>query len=287
MTARSHSEQLLEGALGLAARGIPVLSLRPRSKIPLHAGWPGLGMLDPEVIELEWRLTPDANVGVLCGSGALRGDGLTVLDVDLPDGPGTLREFETRYGKLPDTAWVGTPSGGGHFYFRGIAASWNPGPGLEVRSTGRQCAAPPSIHPNGGRYEWWQNESGNCGFTQAPAWMFDCADPPRPVRDATRPARNGLRDPVLEVSPPVYFRELCGLRRDRDGFVQCPVHPFPDTVASCRVYDTAERGWFCYGEACRKGGDVVTLAAHLAGIDTPLVGYQFMSALDYLRGRLI
>jgi hypothetical protein len=31
------SNQLLDGALDLAARGIPVIPLRPRSKVPIHA----------------------------------------------------------------------------------------------------------------------------------------------------------------------------------------------------------------------------------------------------------
>jgi hypothetical protein len=279
----SLSEQLLEGALGLAARGIPVLSLRPRSKVPAHRNWPGLGMLAPNIIRAEWELNPDANVGVLCGPDALDGDGLIVVDVDLPDGPATLDALEERHGELPATSMVATPSGGSHRYYRGIAVSWNPGPGLEIRSAGRQCAAPPSVHPNGGRYAWVREER----FAQAPAWVSACQKAPRPARATTRPERSGLRDPVLEVTPPVYFKALCGLIRDGQGFVQCPVHPFTDAEPSCRVYDTAERGWFCYGEECRKGGDVVTLAALLAGIATPLVGYQFMCALDYLRGRLL
>ena len=72
---------------------------------------------------------------------------------------------------------------------------------------------------------------------------------------------------------------------DRNGFVACPIHQ--EHEPSLKVYETAERGWFCYGESCRRGGDVVTLVAALAGIPTPVRGHQFVALLEYLRGRLL
>jgi hypothetical protein len=174
-----------------------------------------------------------------------------------------------------------------HFYFTGHAASWNPASNLEVRSDGRQCAAPPSVIDDG-RYDWW-NEWGELdryGFAPLPDWL---KQPAAGQVAARRPAEpfvpSGLRDPVLEVPPPVYFERLCGLTRDRQGFVPCPIHE--ELEASCKVYDTAERGWFCYGESCRKGGDVVTLVAELAGILTPVRGPAYIGLLDYLAGRLL
>jgi Bifunctional DNA primase/polymerase, N-terminal len=275
------SGRLLEGALGLAARGIPVIPLRPRSKVPRHANWPNLGMLDPDSIRIEWGLNPDSNVGVLCGADAFGGRGLTVIDVDLPDGTDTLRRLEDEHGPFPGaTAAVETPSGGAHYYLTGHTASWNPGPGLEVRSVGRQCAAPPSIHPNGGQYGWFQRMP----LAPLPAWLTAASGRDEQPRTATF-TPSGLRDPVLEVPPPVYFQELCGLTPDRDGFVCCPLPGHGEVEASCKVYPTADRGWFCYGESCRHGGDIVTLAALLAGVDTPVCGYRFIQTLDYLRGR--
>ena len=308
MTTVFHSE-LLDGALGLAARGIPVIPLRPRSKAPKWPKWPGLGMVNPDAVRTVWGQDPDSNVGVLCGPDALDGRGLIILDVDLPDGPDALAMFEEAHGKLPPTLSVNTPSGGAHHYFEGHSVSWNPARGLEVRAAGRQCAAPPSVHPNGGRYAWAE---GVNIIAQGPAWLSAPAiGDPRPApalsdprlvsfsrpgrqraarsrREAARASHpNGLRDPVLEVPPAAYFKELCGLVPDRNGFVHCPVHPFEDLEPSCKVYGTAERGWFCFGEECRQGGDVVTLAALLADIPLPLRGYRFIAALEYLRGRLL
>ncbi len=250
----------------------------------MHARWPELGMLDPEAVRLEWQLNPDANVGALCAGGAFGGSGLTIVDVDLPDGYDTLRRLEKDYQDVfPFTAAVATPSGGAHYYLTGVTASWNPGPGLEIRSAGRQCVAPPSVHPNGGRYRWFQDPES---VTPLPGWLTAAGCDPVTVKPRERRtfSPSGLRDPVLEVPPPVYFGKLCGLTPDRQGFVPCPAHPFKDSMPSCKVYATADRGWFCYGEECRKGGDVVTLAAELAGIPTPVRGYEFIACLDYLRG---
>lgn len=271
---------LLEGALGLAARGIPVIPLRPRSKVPVHAGWPKLGMIDPESISLEWRLNPDANVGVLCGPDALDGRGLVVVDVDGHEGRTELRALEAAHCDIPPAVTVRTPHDGWHHYYQGHAASWNPAHGVEVRSVGRQCAAPPSTLTDG-KYEW----ATDGDFAPLPDWLTHPLRREQPTRHVDAP--RGLRDPVLEIPPPRYFQALTGMAPDRHGFVSCPVHPFPDIEPSCKVYPTAERGWFCYGAECQKGGDVVTLAARLAGVPTPVRGHSFIACLDYLRGLLL
>lgn len=282
MTSRS---ELLEGALALARERIPVIPLRPQSKVPRHARWPDLGMLDEDAICQEWRFNPDSNVGVLCGPDAFDGHGLTILDIDQPDGPATLHGLQAQHGEqLPFGPLVNTPGGGWHHYFAGAVDSWNPGPGLEVRSLGRQCVAPPSVGAGGRRY-LFQNSLGG-ELPELPRWLAP-REPDayaRRVRVGRRVSA-GLVDPVLEVPPPVYFERLCGLVPDRQGFVCCPLHR--EQEPSLKVYPTAEQGWFCYGESCRRGGDVVTLAAELAGVPTPVRGYQFVALLDYLRGRLL
>ena len=281
------TERLEGGALAIAAQGVPVISLRPRSKVPIHARWPELGMLDTGTVRLEWREHPDANVGVLGGPLAFDGEGLSIIDVDQPDGPGAYLELAGV--PIQDKATVASPSGGWHQWCRGSTISWNPRPGLEVRSVGRQCAAPPSINGQG-RYRWmWGRPPRADDLDWLPDWAL------KPPNDDSRAeaisARvtdadlAGLDDPVMRIPPYEYFRVLTGLVPDKDGYVCCPIHG--EEIPSLKVYKTADKGWFCYGESCRRGGDVISLTAYLAGIDQPVRGRDFVALLHYLHRRLI
>ena len=46
--------------------------------------------------------------------------------------------------------------------------------------------------------------------------------------------------------------------------MRCPFHA--DRTASLHVYETAARGWYCFGR-CRRGGTIYDLAAPLYGYD--------------------
>lgn len=95
--------------------------------------------------------------------GILTGDGLVVIDVDLPFGPESLRALEEEHGPLPRTPTVRSGSGGRHYYFatdreirsrkgllgREIDLLGEPGP-----SPFGYVVAPPSVHASGAPYEW-------------------------------------------------------------------------------------------------------------------------------------
>ena len=73
--------ELGDTALAYAARGWPVFPLKPGQKVPLIAkrdGGSGVydATIDPEQIKAWWTRTPDANIGLACGSY------FWVLDVD-------------------------------------------------------------------------------------------------------------------------------------------------------------------------------------------------------------
>jgi hypothetical protein len=88
------------------------------------------------------------------------------------------------------------------------------------------------------------------------------ADPPRaPVTGAPPPVHRG-DDPLLGIAPDVYVHRLLGVEVPRHRKVRCPFHP--DRHASLHVYETAERGWYCYGR-CRRGGTIYDLAGPLYG----------------------
>jgi hypothetical protein len=85
-------------------------------------------------------------------------------------------------------------------------------------------------------------------------------------------------DPLLTIAPSTYVRVLTGQEVNRADFVQCPFHD--DWNPSLKVYDRAKRGWFCF--QCRRGGDIYSLAAHLAGVFPPR-GNAFIALRDSLR----
>jgi hypothetical protein len=101
-------------------------------------------------------------------------------------------------------------------------------------------------------------------------------DPPAPARTTFAPPATLARgdDPLLTIAPEVYVRRLLGVDVPRHRKVPCPFHQ--DRHASMHVYETAERGWYCFG-ACRRGGTIYDLAA-------PLYGYAARGE-DFLRLR--
>jgi hypothetical protein len=100
------------------------------------------------------------------------------------------------------------------------------------------------------------------------------ADPPQPPRAAPVPASHRGDDALLTIAPEVYVPRLLGLEVPRHRKVRCPFHP--DRHASLHVYESAERGWYCFGR-CRRGGTIYDLAA-------PLYGYTVRGD-DFLRLR--
>ena len=88
-------------------------------------------------------------------------------------------------------------------------------------------------------------------------------DPPQPRRNAVHvPHAQRRDDPLLAIQPDVYIRRLLGVEVPRHRKVQCPFHD--DRQASLHVYETAARGWYCFGR-CRRGGTIYDLAAPLYG----------------------
>jgi len=99
-------------------------------------------------------------------------------------------------------------------------------------------------------------------------------DPPTPRRTTIIPAEHRGDDPLLAIAPDVYVRRLLGVEVPRYRKVPCPFHQ--DRQPSLHVYETAQRGWYCFGR-CRRGGTIYDLAA-------PLYGYTARGE-DFLRLR--
>jgi hypothetical protein len=99
-------------------------------------------------------------------------------------------------------------------------------------------------------------------------------DPPAPLHTTVAPPERRGDDPLLAIPPDVYLPRLLGVEVPRHRKVPCPFHD--DRNASLHVYDSAARGWHCFGR-CRRGGTIYDLAA-------PLYGYESRGD-DFLRLR--
>jgi CHC2 zinc finger len=66
-----------------------------------------------------------------------------------------------------------------------------------------------------------------------------------PVAPVTARPRGTGEDPLLAIAPAEYVELLTGRVVGRNGKVRCPFHE--DRTPSLHVFDTPERGWFCFG----------------------------------------
>ena len=107
----------------------------------------------------DWFQVPGIGIatGQICG-------GYIVIDLDVKpekgiDGREVLRDWEHDTGmRLPEETWTAiTGSGGYHLWFhsdRALRSYQNATLGVDLRADGGQVIVPPSLHPNGRRYEW-------------------------------------------------------------------------------------------------------------------------------------
>lgn len=198
----------LAAALDYAARGWRVIPIPNGLKHPNRPGWQDAATTDADLITQWWGEHPDHGIGIATGAAS----GIWVLDVDVgpgKDGADTLADLEATYGPLPDTVEAITGTGGRHIYFawpddgRDIRndQAGRLGPGLDIRGTGGQVLAPPTIHPNGQPYEW--ELSSPAEPAQAPGWLLELLTAP------------SLERPRLERKPPAVRPDGATLPGDR------------------------------------------------------------------------
>ena len=112
---------------------------------------------------------PDANIGIVTGAIS----GIIVLDIDGAKGKESIKKHNLH---LPPTPAARSGGDGLHYYFK------HPGypcrnftkkyPGVDFRGDGGYIVAPPSVHPNGQRYEWVIAPSEE-DLAEAPEWLLN------------------------------------------------------------------------------------------------------------------
>lgn len=162
----------------LIAKNIPVIPLRPKTKIAFISNWPEIASTNPEKITQWDEEYPEANAA--CVAFAKPG-GVCILEIDKP---GFVDVIERDTGqKIPETLTVRSSPGKGHLYFRHTPASIALGNKQGKDETGREswslrgdnryCVAPLSHHPTSGRrYELLRDTEP----APAPDWLIEwCA----------------------------------------------------------------------------------------------------------------
>ena len=152
------SNQFLDAAIEYASKGMAVFPLKAKGKEPMTAHGVKNATTNFDTIEKWWTRYPNANIGIACG--AVSG-GLLVVDLDEKEngvsGSDSLHNWERENGELPETVRSITGKGGAHLLFRIDHPEKNKVnllEGVDIRSDNGYIVAPPSIHPNGNRYEW-------------------------------------------------------------------------------------------------------------------------------------
>lgn len=147
----------LDAAMKYAAKGWKVFPCTPNSKIPLPGVSHGVkdATDDADTIRKWWADTPDANIGLACGSAS----GVWVVDIDCRADKG-INGFDSvkeSGKKLPRTLMQNTPHGGIHLLYKcdGEKPANKNGflSGVDIRSEGYYIVVAPSSI-DGKCYEW-------------------------------------------------------------------------------------------------------------------------------------
>jgi hypothetical protein len=144
-----HSPDMARWAMSYAAKGIPVFPCTGKQPLTAH-GFKDASA-DPEQIAAWWSKYPTANIAMPTGEVS----GMAVVEKDA-DTPEALAIWRT----LPDgpTAKSGRASGEGrHRYLKATTAVRTRNladRALTLKGDGGYIILPPSLHPDGNRYEW-------------------------------------------------------------------------------------------------------------------------------------
>jgi hypothetical protein len=128
---------------------------------------------DAERIRSWWSRWPEANIGVRTGVA------VDVIDVDSPEGLEAL--FSVGAGRPLGWGPIARTGKGWHYYVKctGLRSKIRFVPGVDLKAADSYVIGPPSWHPSGRRYEWFQDCGPEYRTPQpAPEWLVRLLNPP-------------------------------------------------------------------------------------------------------------
>jgi hypothetical protein len=168
---------MLKAALTYADLGWRILPLEPGRKEPLGRFVPH-GCKDAssngDDLLRWWGEVPDAGIAVATGAES----GVWVLDIDGPVGAVVWWDWEARHEPIHTLAQrTGRTDGGRQLFFRWpqeliVRNKAKVMPGIDVRGEGGYVVLPPSLHPDGRRYQWEGTWEGRVMAAHAPAKLL-------------------------------------------------------------------------------------------------------------------
>ena len=155
--------ELMEAALKYAKMGLAVFPLKERGKEPITKNGFQDASTEERQIRLWWKHNPNANIGL--ATGHVSGGIVAIdMDIDKEKGKDGYHVFEKwcaeNYLVLPDSWLSITGRGGYHLFYKSdmpIPSKIGWLDDVDIRAEGAYVVAPPSIHPNGTKYEWEQD----------------------------------------------------------------------------------------------------------------------------------
>ena len=135
-------------------KGLSVLPVSRKTKKPFIK-WGKEATSDLEKIAEWWKKYPNANIGIVMGSGAID---IETDYHDETDGEDSLKMFFEDHGEsIPETIAFRSGGGGVHRLYKCdavISSGTGILPGVDFRGNGGYAIMPPSIHSNGKQYAW-------------------------------------------------------------------------------------------------------------------------------------
>src|SRR5882762_7291054 len=253
-------------AVPLIQRNVPVIPLKPRTKIAFLKSWENKATTDRAHIEHWAKEYPDANVASVAKR---EPGGIWIFEVDKEN---FHEQVEQQTGqRIPDTFIVRSSPGRGHFYFRQTTASIAMGnrqgkdaDGKEAwsaRVDNRYVVGPGSIHPNGGMYEVLKDAA----IVDAPQWLIDFCVANDAKTEKASHAELDKEDPIAQGARNETITSILGKARQQNSLQydallalarqhnQRCVPPLPDselkTIAgSIAKYSVKESGAIVFPE---------------------------------------